>query len=101
MLLVRHVVEFCEKQLLIFTLTRVPFVSRFYRRTGLPAVEGCRFEFEPEDPAEAQLFLMDSRNVMDTVLKHLEQLADLKQQDVDQMASLATYVIGVVCQHDY
>ncbi|RKH21494.1 hypothetical protein D7Y13_06630 [Corallococcus praedator] len=27
--------------------------------------------------------------------------ADLKQEDVDQMASLATYVIGVVYEHDY
>ncbi|MCY1034253.1 GNAT family N-acetyltransferase [Corallococcus sp. BB11-1] len=74
-LLVLHMFEFCENnQLSPFTLTSDPSVMRFYQRIGMPAVEGCRFKFEPEDPAEAQLFLVDSRGMLDAVLKHLEQL---------------------------
>ncbi|RKH21503.1 GNAT family N-acetyltransferase [Corallococcus praedator] len=71
-LLVRHLFEFCENnQLSVFTVTSDPSVIRLYKRIGMPAVEGCRFKFEPEDPAEAQLFLVDSRGVLDTVLKNL------------------------------
>ncbi len=75
MSLVRAVFEFCKNNhLFVFTVPSVPSVMRLYSSIGMPAVEGCRFKFEPEDPAEAQLFLVDSEEVLGTVLKNLGQL---------------------------
>lgn len=73
--LVRAVFEFCKNnQLLPFTVPSVPSVMRLYSSIGMRAVEGCRFKFEPEDPAEAQLFLVDSEEVLGTVLQNLRHL---------------------------
>ncbi|WP_164019570.1 GNAT family N-acetyltransferase [Pyxidicoccus trucidator] len=75
MLLVLHVFEFCRRNhLFIFTIPSAQSVMRLYKRIGMPAIEGCRFRFEPEDPEEAQLFLADSEDVLDTVIKKLGQL---------------------------
>ncbi|RKG84032.1 hypothetical protein D7W82_23510 [Corallococcus sp. CA049B] len=74
-LLVLHIFEYCKRnRLLVFTAPSVRSVMRFYHSIGMPAVEGCRFRFEPEDPAEAQLFLVDSEDVLDTVLQKLRPL---------------------------
>ncbi len=75
MLLVLHVLEFCKNNhLLLFTIPSVQSVMRFYQRIGMPAVEGCRFKFEPEDVTEAQVFLVDSEDLLGSVIKNLSRL---------------------------
>ncbi|RKH66774.1 hypothetical protein D7V93_03940 [Corallococcus llansteffanensis] len=70
-----HILEFCKSNhLLLFTIPSVQSVMRFYKSIGMTPAEGCRFKFEPEDPAEAQLFLVDSEDVLDTVINNLRQL---------------------------
>jgi hypothetical protein len=75
MSLVQAVLEFCNNHhLLLFTVPSVPSVMRFYAGIGMSAVEGCMFKFEPEDATEAQLFLVDSEEVLRTIIQNLGQL---------------------------
>ncbi|WP_163993465.1 hypothetical protein [Pyxidicoccus caerfyrddinensis] len=71
-LLIWSVLEFCKNNhLLFFGAPSAPSVMRLFSDIGMPAVEGFRFKFEPQDPAEAQLYLANSEEVLGTVLENL------------------------------